>query len=200
MGFIEFGDSGGNLTRLQRWSHYLTLILAALAIFYAFNLRDNAIYATTPYVNSRAGITAAYPRNWLIEENGDGFVFRVRDLTRIGYKTTIQISIIPVGPATNERNVLTSLSLDRSNLATYNILSITDFSLPDDSPGAEMRYVFTATESNPFLESLPVVVTGVDILTIRRGQAIVISFLADARTFDRDREYFDRFLRSLEFQ
>lgn len=200
MSLVEFGDSSSTLTRLQRWSHYLTLTLAGLAVFYALNLRDNAIYSTTTYINSRAGITAAYPSNWLIEEDGDSFVFRVRDLTRIGYKTTIQISIVPVGPATNERNVLTSLSLERSNLATYNILSIDNFTLPDDSSGAEMRYVFTATEANPFLESLPVVVTGVDVLTIRRGQAIVITFLADARTFEQDREYFDRFLRSLEFQ
>ena len=43
-----------------------------------------------PYVNSEVGIRALYPQHWLIDTSGD-YVFRVRDLSQLGFKTTIQV-------------------------------------------------------------------------------------------------------------
>lgn len=188
------------LTRLQRWSSYLTLGCALAALVLGIVLRNRALNATTFYTNPRAGISARYPANWLIDDAGD-YVFRVRDMARIGFKTTIQVALRPVGAGTTPQNVLTSLSLVRSStLATYRILSIEDYQLPDDSPAVQMRYYFAATEPNPFLESLPAVVLGIDILTLRRGQAVIITFRADAATFEEDLRIFNRFLNSLEFE
>ena len=81
----------------------------------------------------------------------------------------------------------------------YRILSREPFILPDESDATAMSYTFVATESNPFLESIPVVVEGLDILTIRRGQAIVITFLSDAESYDQNYAIFEQFLRNLRF-
>jgi hypothetical protein len=196
---IEIIDRDDGSSRAQRWSHALTLFVAGLALLYGLNLRAGTINATTSYTNVQAGIRANYPQNWLVDEEGD-YVVRVRDMTRIGFKTTITIAVRPVSPEMTETNVLNTLNITRpQTLAAYNPLSIEDTTLPDDSPAKAMTYTYVAGETNPFLESISVVVLGYDILTIKGGQAIVITFRADALTFDRDFAVFDRFLENLEF-
>lgn len=185
--------------RQQRWGHYLTLVVGVLALLYGLNMRSSALNATVIYNNVQAGIRAEYPRNWLLDEDGD-YVFQVRDMSRVGYKTTIRVATRPVSASMTERNVLDSLNITRPlNLSTYTPLSFEATTLPDESPGTAMTYSFVETETNPFLASLPVVVSGLDILTIRGGQALIITFRADAATFDEDVAVFNRFLRSLDF-
>lgn len=188
----------------QRNAHVLTLVLAVVLFLFGLNSRAAALAATTAYIDSQAGIRLNYPRNWLLQTGAvgrDEFVFQVRDMTRSGYKTTIQIAIEPIGTDTTERNVLDALSLERSTaLATYNILTIDEaYLLPNDIPAFSMEYAYVETETNPFLESVPVVVRGIDILAISRGQALVITFRADASTFNEDIRLFNRFLQTLDF-
>jgi len=42
-------------------------------------------------------------------------------------------------------------------------------------------------------------VVGRDVLIIRRNQAILVTFQADARTYENDLAVFDRFLDALEY-
>ncbi|MBC7870929.1 MAG: hypothetical protein H7Y09_08830 [Chitinophagaceae bacterium] len=203
MSIIQIDAPIQESTNQQRLSHFLTLGIAVVLFLIGLNARNTTLLATTFYSDSQAGIQLNYPRNWIIEtaESTQAFVFRVRDTSRLGYKTTIQIAIEPVGSDTTERNVLDSISMDRSTeLAAYNILSIDEeYLLPDDIPAFAMQYAYVETETNPFLESLPIVVQGLDILTISRGQALIVTFRADARTFDDDLSTFNRFLGSLDF-
>jgi hypothetical protein len=187
-------------SRQQRWSHALTLLVGGLALLYGLNMRAATVNATEVYTNVQAGIRVSYPKTWLLDEGGD-HVFRVRDMSRIGFKTTLSISMRPVGPGMTESNVLDGLNITRpQTLATYGILSETPYTLPDDSVATALNYTFVEVENNPFLESVPVVVLGRDILTIKGGQAIIITFRADSITFDQDIAIFNRFLESLEFE
>ena len=199
MAIVEVYTESMPSNRQQRWGHYLTLLVGLLALLYGLNMRSGALNATAVYTNAQAGIRAAYPLNWLLDEDGD-YVFQVRDMSRVGYKTTIRVATRPVSTSMSERNVLDSLNITRPlNLSTYTPLSFEAYTLPDESPGTAMTYSFVETETNPFLASVPVVVSGLDILTIRGGQALIITFRADAATFDEDIAVFNRFLRSLEF-
>jgi hypothetical protein len=100
---------------------------------------------------------------------------------------------------TQERNVLDALSLTREQtLSTYNVWSTEPFAMPDGTVATSMTYTYVATQPDPFLETIPVVVQGRDILLIRRGQAIVITFVAELKTYDEDFAIFERFLSSLE--
>ena len=120
MRFVEVGGLTA-LTLRQRWSNYLTIMLGVFSILVGINLRDTVIYASTIYTNLQAGIRAEYPRNWLIDEDGD-YIFRVRESTTLGFKTTIQVTTRPVSPATSTRNVLDALSLARAQtLAAYRV-------------------------------------------------------------------------------
>lgn len=200
MAFVEIGARREELSQRQRWSHYFALIFGAAAFVIGINLRDSILNASTLYTNSQAGITAEYPANWLIDSSPGNYVFRVRDPSQIGFKTTFQVMVSPVSPSATARNVLDALSLNRApTLAAYNVLAVEPFVLPDETPATAMTYTFVATEANPFLESVPVVVEGLDILTIKRGQAIVISFLSDSRTYEQNYVIFERFLQNLKF-
>ena len=107
---ISIVDPNTNsLTFKQRWNHYLVLGTAVVGLLIAISLRDNALFAVTPYVNTTAGIRALYPRNWLIDTSGD-YIFRVQDASRVGFKTTIQVSVQAVSPDTSTRNLVDALT------------------------------------------------------------------------------------------
>jgi hypothetical protein len=199
MTFMEIITSS-ELTFRQRWSHYLVLLFGLMAFFIGVNLRDSILNATSSYSNPQAGIQAKYPLNWLIDQNGD-YVFRVRDMAQIGFKTTIQVAARAVGEATSTRSILDALNLNRAQLlASYKALPVDNtFALPNEEQVTAMSYTYAAVDNDPFLQSIPVVVRGIDVLTIKRGQAIIITFLSDASTYDENYPVFERFLASLEF-
>lgn len=200
MTIIEIGARREEVSQRQRWSHYFALIFGVVALVIGTNLRDGALFASTLYTDTRAGIRAFYPQNWLIETETDEFIFRVRDMSQTGFKTTIQVSAVPIGAATESRNILEALSLSRmQTLAEYSIISIDTYALPDEPDATAMEYAFAFSEEAPFLESLPAVVRGLDVMAVRRGQAIVITFLSDASTYAQNLPVFEQFLVDLEF-
>jgi hypothetical protein len=201
MTVIEVVEQSEELSQRQRWSHYFVLIYAAVAVFMGIQLRDSALYATVAYVNPQVGIRAFYPQNWLIDTAGD-YVFRVRDLSQTGYKTTIEVDIIPITPNTTARNLFDNLILNRSQLLSqFTTLSRGEsYTLPDEREATAMSYVFVGdTGGGVFLESVPVVVEGLDILTFEGDQAIIITFLSDADDFDENLMIFESFLNDFEF-
>jgi hypothetical protein len=200
MARIEIVGEREAASRVQRFSHYFTISVCIGALLIALNMRTQFTTASTFYTNVQAGISVRYPQGWLLNEDDADYVMRVRDLTRMGYKTTIQVGIEPVGSGASAQNVLALLSIRRSTtLATYRSLSSEAIVLPNELTGLRQRFYFTATETDPFLESIPVVVSGEDIVVIQRGQAVVITFLADSATFDVEYAVFQRFLANLEF-
>lgn len=199
MTIIEISRQTEELSQRERWSHYFVFIYALIALVIGFQLRSSTLEATVLYTNPQAGIRALYPQRWLIDNAGD-YVFRVRDVTQIGFKTTMQVDVQPVSINTSARNLLDTLSLNRmQTLSRYSVLENTAYMLPNDQEATAMRYVYVEGSDNPFLESVPTVVEGIDILAIRRGQAIIITFLSDSRTFDQNFPVFERFLDDLEF-
>lgn len=194
-------DSGvdSELTQRQRWGLYLSYITIVLCIYLGIILQDSSLNRTTIYTNIEAGITATYPDRWLLDEAGD-YIFRVRDMSNQGFKSVIQVSTLPVSDDIVERNILDRLSLNRSQtFIDYNILGYSDYALPRETPAIAMSYTFVARDSNPFLEGVSAVVAGLDILTIQRGQAIIITFRADTSTFDSEFSTFTRFVENLNF-
>jgi hypothetical protein len=189
------------LTRRQKWNHYIVLLFAAVGIVAGINMRDAILYATTTYRDAEAGIEAQYPKDWLIDFDGD-YIFRVRDVSRIGYKTTIQVSTQAVVANTTSRNIFDNINLQRySILAAYKVLSVEeDFPVLNEARGAMMHYAYAEFgNTNPALLDLPVIVRGVDILAVQRGQAIVITFLADSMVFEEEYSVLESFLVNLKF-
>ncbi|MDZ4763930.1 MAG: hypothetical protein SGI73_05205 [Chloroflexota bacterium] len=186
------------LTQRQRWSHYFTLFYGVIAVVIALNLRDSTLNATRSYVDIQAGIRAAYPQTWIIDTGGAS-IFRARDMAVAGFKTTIQIAIRPISLSTSTRNLIDILTLTRAQtLAAYRVLSQTTFFL-NEVEATELEYTYVSSDDNPFLAAVPIVVRGRDILITRGGQAIIVTFLADANTYEQNLPSFQRFLADLEF-
>ncbi|NWF71344.1 MAG: hypothetical protein HXY40_19865 [Chloroflexi bacterium] len=187
------------MSQTQRWAHYLTLLFSVLALFVGINLRDSTLNATVAYVNVQAGISASYPRNWLLDQAPD-YVFRVRDMTQPGFKTTIQVAVRPVSEDTSVRNVLDALALNRAQtLDGYNIIGVEPYVLPDETRAIRVLSTYVDTEANPFLQGVPVSVEAIDVVAIKGGQAIIITFISDAQLFDINLPIFEQFLLDLEF-
>jgi hypothetical protein len=183
----------------QRWANVLALALAIAMFLYGVNLRQTTLDATVLYSNIRAGISALYPRNWLLDTRGD-YVFRVRDMSRVGFKTTIQISVQPVSADMEARNVADHLALTRARTFTdYTVLSVEPYALGEDTNARAVAYTYVSRETSPFLQGIPDVVVGLDILTLTRGQAIIITYRAEASVYDRELSRFQQFLKTLEF-
>jgi hypothetical protein len=198
MTIIEVGAPSDEITPRQRWSHYFALIYGLIAVFIGINLRDSTLNATVPYTNIQAGIRAYYPQNWLIDSDGD-YVFRVRDMSQRGFKTTIQVAVQPISLATTSRNLIDILTLNRSQtLSGYDVIRFEPYLL-DERQATAMTYTFVSSESNAFLESLPVVVEGLDILIDQGSQALIVSYLADVNQYEQNLPIFERFLADLEF-
>ena len=200
MAQLETGRSPAlPLTQRQRWSLILSYAAIALGLLAGINQRDSALNAASVYSNATAGITARYPARWLLEESGE-YVFRVRDMAHRGFNTAIEISTVAAGADASARSLFDQLSLARAQvLIDYNVLGYEAYALPDDSPATAMAYSFVAREASPFLQGVSAVVRGLDILTVRRGQALIISFRADSRIYDRELATLRAFIENLEY-
>ena len=187
------------VTPRQRWSIALSYFLIAIGLVLGVNQRDSSLNQTSTYSNIQAGITASYPARWLLDES-DNNVFRVRDMSHRGFNTEIEVSSLPAGPQSTERNLLDRLSLQRAQvLIDYTVLGYDSYTLPDDTRAITMSYSYVARDTSPFLEGLSAIVNGLDVLTVRRGQALVISFRADATVFQRELATLNTFVENLQF-
>ena len=199
MEVIEIISESEGLTLRQRWANVFTILVCLLLMLLGLNLRNQALNATTFYESPQAGISAQYPQNWLLDTAGD-YVFRVRDMSRTGYKTTFQVSVLPVGPDAQERNIADRLSLDRViSFTAYSVQPLEPFTFGDDIQAQALNYTYVSSDASPFLDAVPTVVRAVDILIISSGQAIVITYRADANNFDEEFPRFEQFLRQLNF-
>lgn len=182
----------------SRWSHVFTTIVIVAGMGVGFFLRDNALSEVRIYTDIQFGITAFYPAAWSVSSSMS-YPFRARNLTERGFPTTIQITVQTVPDTISPRQVFDTLSLERlQTLASYNIISSpVTITLPDGSSASVVEYAYADSEADPFLERIPSIIRGQDVVTIRRGQAITISFLSDEKTYDANLSTFEEFLQRL---
>lgn len=187
------------LTSRQRWASVIAIVVALAVLGVGFFMKGQRVIGTTAFQDLAAGILAQYPNRWLLDTAGD-YVFRVQDPLAPGFRTTLQVELLPIGEDAAARNIVDSLTLARAQtLAAYDILQTEPYTLPDGEEAAWIEYVYVATEVNPFLDSIPAVVRGVDIVTLKRGQAIIVTFRVEANQFEEELWRLEQFLASLEF-
>jgi hypothetical protein len=188
-----------DLSFTQRWNSYLALVVAVAALVGGLTLRNNTLSRTQTFEDLEAGVRAQIPAGWLVDAASDEYVFRAQDPAALPFKTLLQVSVIPVGPDAVPDNILDTLNITRPlRLSAYKIINRTDITLRDGSPAKRMTYAYTQDERNPFLETLPTVVEGVDVVVLRGSQAIVITYREESAQFDDNLYRFEDLLRTLE--
>jgi hypothetical protein len=181
-----------------RWAHVFSIAVISAGLFTGLILRNNAVNEIRLYTDVQFGITAFYPASWSIA-NGQEFVFRARNLTERGFPTTIEIRTQSVPDTISPRQVFDTLSLERlQTLASYNVISSPSATtLADGTAALVIEYAYANVEADPFLERIPNIIRGQDVVTIRRGQAVTISFLSDERHYEQNLPTFLEFLQRL---
>jgi hypothetical protein len=166
-------------------------------------LRDSTLNATVEYPDPQNGINAQIPANWLLTKQNDNpagdFIFRAQDVGGRPFATTIQVSLMTIGPDASPRNVADNLiTQNNTRLSGYRHLSTEDTIIGEDE-ALRVTYAYVEDEPNPYLETKPSTVEGIDVIVIRGNQAIIMTYRDADTTFDDNRFYFDNFLRTIEY-
>lgn len=195
----EYGQHESSTARTHRWANAILIATAFFAIALGLVIKNQAITATASYSDLAAGIIAQYPDGWLLDDSGD-YVFRVQDPRSGEFLTTLQVAIEPIGADASARIITDRLTLSRArSLAAYSTLHSEPYVLPDGETATWLDYVYVHTEENPFVQNVPSVVRGVDVITLKRGQAIIVTFRVEKDRFDDEFWRLEQFLASLEF-
>ncbi len=197
---LDYESTGyfSGTTRYDRFSAILVAAIAVAAIGLGLLLKQQTTTETWLYESRTAGIAARYPAGWLLDERGS-YVARIRDPKARPFKTQYVITVVPIGGETSVRNVLDSLSLQRStDLSAYRVLHV-EQSARGSVTLTRMNFAFVDADPNPFIQRLPVVVLGEDTVILNGNRAIVVTYMADKDTYAADRAAFDRFLASLRY-
>ncbi|NDJ53237.1 MAG: hypothetical protein GYB68_09160 [Chloroflexi bacterium] len=166
----------------------IVVVIGFMSVGLLLRARDSS--STWLYSNRQAGIEARYPAEWLVDEQGD-YVARMRDPVARPFKTQVLIDTVPAADNTSVRNILDSLTLQRSaELSAYRVLAVRDSTLAGVLV-TEMDFAFVDTDPDPFVQRVPVVVEGLDIVIIDNTRVIVLTYMADTETFE---DEFDTFL------
>jgi hypothetical protein len=189
------GTSARTVLRNDRYASVLTVLVTVVALALGMLLRQSQLNSTISFVDRTAGVQTRYPSNWLLDTEGN-YVMRVRDPAARPFKTTYMIRVIPASPQTSVRNVLDSLTLQRSSeLAAYRVLSVQQTS----EQVTQMDFAFVDTDPNPFLQRLPAVVLGTDLVVLDGNRAIVVTLMASENVYARELPRFQRFFAALSF-
>ena len=187
--------------RRQLVSDGMMWILLLLGLAGAILLRQETLFESRTFVDETIGIQLRYPAAWLLEESEDA-VFRAVDVGNPRFETTMQIRVIPVriSPPVSGYTVLYTLSVNyASYLSSFRTLEFPTVSFGDFIDSQGLSYTFVSSGSNPLIQQDVVVVRGLDLVLIQRGQAFVISFLAAVDEYTAQLPFFHRFLDSLEW-
>jgi hypothetical protein len=187
------------VSRNDRIASILVVLMITLALMFGLGIRQRELGRTVSHVDREAGIEMRYPAGWLLDSADPAYTLRVSDPNARPFKTLYQITIVPASGQTTVRNVLDTLTLQRSSeLSAYRVLDVGQQSLGGQDL-IRMNFVFVETDPNPFIQRLPVVVLGTDVVLIDAERAIVVTYMAKQDTFERGLPGFERFLASLRY-
>jgi len=188
-----------HLSRAQRWNGFLALALAVAALALGITMRDSALNATVTLEDLEAGVRAQVPQGWLLDRSSSEYIFRAIDPDALPFKTLLQVAVIAVGPDATPANVLHQIEIDRPlRFAAYRVIARRNVTLRDGSPAIRLTYAYVQSERNPALESLPLVVEGVDLVVLRGTQAVIVSYREERSKFDNNLYRFENMLSTLQ--
>ncbi len=192
----EFTDTPLNFN--QRWNSYLAITMAVGVLFLGLSMRVGNLNATQEFEDLEAGVRAQVPLGWLLDNNSTDYVFRVQDPDALPFKTLLQVSVMTVGPDATPNTILDILNIQRApRLSNYQELSRTDTFLRDDA-AKRMMYAYTEFERNPFQSSVPLVIQGVDVVMLRPGEAVIITYREERAAFETNVYRFENLLATVE--
>jgi len=176
----------------------LVVVISAAAIGMGLFVRQLSTTQTWFYESRAGGVTVRYPAGWLVEEQSNNLV-KFLDPQSRPFKTQFVITVVPTGVRADVRTALDRITLQRSReLAAYRILGIAGFA-DRSAQQTRISFAFVDTDPNPYIERLPIVVFGEDIIFVDGNRAIVLTYMASQQGDGFVKQSFEQFVASLRF-
>ncbi len=203
-------------TRRDRWADWLVIGIVAVALLLGWAVKAWAVGGRESFTDSETGLILNYPAGWLISSAED-YVFRARDPNSGPFKTTYQVTADKLDPACpmSLMDAINATSVNRARkLTSFRLLDIepvdeggqallADIDTADEEPEAPRaiwsRYVYVEENPDPFRESLPAVVLGLDYTAVKGEYLCTFTLLSGEADFGAAEKDFKAFIRDAGF-
>jgi len=184
--------------RRDRWADWAVILVLLIALALGFVLRQRTLYTTSEFVIDDGAITGRAPVRWLREFDANPLL-RTRNPRGGAFNTTLELRTRPLAADAEPALALQALTLERADdTSAYRTLETSEVSLGARS-ALQRTFTYVQTAQNPYLDHLPVVVKGVDLVVEDEGRAVIATYLSSAETFDANYRYFRDFVQTLDF-
>lgn len=203
-------------TRRDRWADWLVIGIVVVALLLGWAVKAWAEGSAGSFTDPETGLTLRYPVGWLTGSAED-YVFKARDPHSGPFKITYQVTADKLDPARpmSLLDAVNATTLGRARqLTAFRLLDIESVDeegqplLADiDAEGGEYkapsaiwsRYVYIEEKPDPFAESLPAVVLGLDYTTVKGEYLYTFTLRASEADFDRAEKDFRAFIQDAGF-
>ncbi len=190
-------------TRRDRWADWLVIGVIVLALLLGWAVKAWAEGDTDTFEDPQTGLTLHYPATWLTGSDED-LLFRARDPQSGPFKITYQAAVEPLDPTRPVSlvdAVNTTMVSRARNLTAFRLLDIETVGGEEQAPSAIWsRYVYVEEKPDPFRESLPAVVLGLDYTTVKEGYLYTFTLLASEADFEAAEKDFRAFVKDAGFE
>ncbi|GAB4500412.1 MAG: hypothetical protein OHK003_20640 [Anaerolineales bacterium] len=182
----------------DRFAEITVVLVTVIALTAGWFYKSSVENASVPF--EAEGITAETPKGWLQSESTDSELLRTVDINSSGFGATYIIRQVVITSEATASEVASLVALEHAqNLLAFRILDQQEVIDINGRNAFIIEYVFV--ESNPDVThaAIPSVVRGTDFVYLNGNRAVVVSFQADEKNYDRDLGRFHRFLESIKF-
>lgn len=191
-----------SIQRRDRWADWTVALVVAIALILGLVLRGIALSRTTPFDFADAGISGSHPAGW-VRETGSDPLLRVRNPRGRDFNTTLELRTRPLATDTDPLVAMNTLAIQRareSDVQAYRALDTEEVILDSGEVATRRTFAYVHENTNPYIDQLPVVVKGVDlVLRDPDGRILIATLIASEDEFDTNLRYLHALVESLEF-
>ena len=172
----------------------MTIVALAAGWFYKSSVENASVSFEAE------GITADAPKGWLQAGASGDELLRTVDRNSSGFGATYVVRQIAISSEATTSEVASLVALEHAqSLLAFKMLDQQEVVDINGRNAYMISYVFV--ESNPDIThaSVPSVVRGTDFVYLNGDRAVVVSFQADEKNYERDLGRFYLFLESIKF-
>jgi len=190
-------------TQRDRWADWLVVGIVAVALLLGWATKSWAEGSTEQFTDPETGLSLNYPTGWLTS-CGKDCLFQARDPQSGPFKLTYRVTADKLDPAHPVSLVdavnVTSVNQARK-LTAFRLLDIETVSEEGQPPSAIWaRYVYVDEKPDPFRESLPAVVLGLDYTAVKGEHLYTFTLLASETDFEEAEKDFKAFIKDAGFE
>jgi len=185
-------------SRRDRWADWLVVGVVIVALLVGWAVKAWTVSGTESFLDPETGLALNYPAGWL-RGSAEDYVFRARDPQSGPFKITYQVTADKLDPArpVSLMDAVNATSVSRARkLTAFRLLDIETVGEEGQSPSAIWSsYVYVEKKPDPFRESLPVVVLGLDYTAVKGEYLYTFTLLASEADLNEAEKNFKAFIQ-----